>query len=62
MRPHVRVGVLAFGILKRADVKLSKEIYGVYHGRFAEMLLTHFDDDFSLIETTAMPVSGLDIL
>jgi hypothetical protein len=25
---------------------MTKTIYGVLHGRFIEMLLTHFDDDF----------------
>ena len=26
---------------------LSKEAYAVYHGRFIEMLLAHFDEEFS---------------
>jgi hypothetical protein len=26
---------------------VSKEAYAVYHGRFIEMLLAHFDEEFS---------------
>jgi hypothetical protein len=48
-------GILSFGILGQRDTNTSTLIYAVYHGRFAEMLLTHFDSDFSAIETSALP-------
>ncbi|HSU15391.1 hypothetical protein [Longimicrobium sp.] len=51
--PKVGVGELRFGILKQKDVNLSKLIYGVYHGRFIEMLLNHFDNAFSGALATA---------
>jgi hypothetical protein len=35
--------LLRFIIIEPRTLKLSKAVYGVYHGRFAEMLLTHFD-------------------
>lgn len=35
--------LLRFVIVEPLNKKLSKAVYGVYHGRFAEMLLTHFD-------------------
>jgi hypothetical protein len=47
LRPSVQSGALVFNILGQKSVALSKEIYGVYHGRFSEMLLAHFDDKFS---------------
>ena len=34
---------LWFVIVQPKDQSISKAVYGVYHGRFAEMLLTHFD-------------------
>jgi hypothetical protein len=46
-RPKIYNGELRFGILKQKDKTMSKIIYGLYHGRFIEMLLTHFDDQFS---------------
>jgi hypothetical protein len=32
---------------------LSDEVYAVYHGRFIEMLLAHFDDEFFSAIATA---------
>ena len=53
LRPVAQQGVLLFGLIGKKDVKMSKTIYGVYHGRFIEMLLTHFDDDFDTGSATA---------
>ncbi len=53
LRPKVYTGELRFGILGQKNVQMSKTIYGVYHGRFIEMLLTHFDTDFTLATATA---------
>jgi hypothetical protein len=52
LRPHVEVGQLRFSLMGSKVYPLSKEIYGVYHGRFIEMLLTHFDGDISSIAGT----------
>lgn len=46
---------LIFGIVARRDKKMSKAIYGLYHGRFAEMLLTHFDTQIKEIRISSMP-------
>jgi len=54
LRPKIYIEELRFGILKQKDISLSKTIYGVYHGRFIEMLLTHFDTDFSVAQATAV--------
>jgi hypothetical protein len=53
LRPKVNIGELRFGILGQKDVKMSELIYGVFHGRFIEMLLTHFDNDFTDASATA---------
>jgi hypothetical protein len=53
LRPNVQQGVLLFGLIGKKDVKMTKPIYGVYHGRFIEMLLTHFDTEFSTTSATA---------
>jgi len=53
LRPKVVPGELQFGILGIKGTKLSKEIYGVYHGRFIEMLLAHFDTKFTIASATA---------
>lgn len=36
-----------FIIVQPKNQSISKAVYGVYHGRFAEMLLTHFDSFIS---------------
>ncbi len=53
LRPKIYNGELRFGILKNNKVDLSTVVYGVYHGRFIEMLLNHFDQKFSTALATA---------
>lgn len=53
LKPKTYTTELRFGLLGPKDVEISKAIYGVYHGRFIEMLLTHFDEDFSNAYATA---------
>ena len=47
MRPRTRPDRLTFSILGRKGSRMSRETYGVYHGRLIEMLLMHFDLKFS---------------
>ena len=51
--PRIYAGELRFGILSPKDVKITTFIYGVYHGRFIEMLLNHFDDAFTQAYATS---------
>ena len=45
---------LRFGLLKRKDRKHStSKLYTTFHVKLTEMLLSHFDDDFRTITTTA---------
>jgi len=57
MRPALAQGLLNFGILGNTGVPMTKVLYGVYHGRFLEMLATHFDDDFVTATVTAAKTS-----
>lgn len=62
IRPIVEDKRVVFAILGRTDVPLSVVDYGVYHGRFVEMLLTHLDSQCSNIMVTPMPVIKYDNL
>lgn len=61
IRPRVEVGRLALYILKRKDRVITTEVYGIYHGRFIEMMLSHFDHLFVNAHATAQP-EGLDMV
>ena len=54
MHMEVKDGVLAIGIIASRRYKLTKEIYGVFHGTFLTTLLTHFDVDMQSIAVTPM--------
>jgi hypothetical protein len=58
LRPNTDyVGELRFGIIGRKNVALTKEIYAIYHGRFIEMLLAHFDTKFTVATASAQKQS-----
>lgn len=42
-----------FGIVGQENVNLSIIAYAVYHGRFIEMLLNHFDKQFTEVYASA---------
>ena len=54
MCPTLLQGALRFNILGTRQQPMSKEDYAVYHGRFLEMLMAHFDKDFSTASATAL--------
>ena len=60
LRPYVGAGVLSFGLLGPTGSVMTKAVYGVYHGRFIEMLLTHFDKHFATAAATALKDGDLD--
>lgn len=49
----MRAGVLVFGTRPPKGKDVSTEAYAVHHGRLIEMLLAHFDKDFSESKATA---------
>jgi hypothetical protein len=55
MRPKVEAKELRFIFLGNSNIVTTRTIYAVFHGRLAEMLLSHFDTKFSSVNATAMP-------
>ncbi|GHT70377.1 hypothetical protein AGMMS50239_38680 [Bacteroidia bacterium] len=51
-----------FGIIGRRDRPIKTTEYAIFHSRFAEMLLEHFDHDIEDIRITSMPVLEIDII
>ncbi len=41
-------------MIGRPGIPISIPEYAIYHGRFSEMLLAHFDHDFDYIYITAL--------
>lgn len=61
IRPYVESGRIVFGIICRNDKNLSVTEYAVYHGRFVEMLLRHFDKTCLAVEVTPL-ATNYDII
>jgi len=55
LRPSIHEGVLVFNIIPPRSRNISRVVYGIYHGRFIEMLATHFDKRFTEAAATALP-------
>jgi hypothetical protein len=53
--------MLLFAIVGRQNVKMTREVYAIFHGRFAEMLLAHFDLEFSTVSATPLGELGIDL-
>ena len=58
LRPRVREGRLIFNVVPPRTRDISRAVYGVYHGRFIEMLPDHFDMQFTDVSATALATSG----
>jgi hypothetical protein len=58
LRPKKETGALVLTIMPPKDVALSTEIYAIYHGRFIEAVLAHFDKQFSSAAASALPKDG----
>jgi hypothetical protein len=58
LKPIVDAAVgLRFGIIHPNNGIVTSESYAVYHGRFIEMMLAHFDSEFTNATSTAMATS-----
>jgi hypothetical protein len=56
-KPSIIGEGLILNIIRPRDRNVSSEAYAVYHGRFIEMLLAHFDTIFESARATALTVS-----
>jgi len=61
LRPSLQQGVLFFGLLGQQNAQMTKPVYGMFHGRFIAMLLTHFDTMFDTATATANATGNLDL-
>lgn len=57
LRPSISDGYLIMNFVANNKVKTTKTVYGVYHGRFIESMLTHCDQLFTSGAATAMPTN-----
>ncbi len=57
-RPKVADDRIIFTIFPPQKTVMNKVTYAVYHGRFVEMLLAHFDTQFQRAVATALPAEG----
>lgn len=53
MHPRIIPDYLVFGIITPKGDTMTTGTYAVYHGRFIEMLLQHFDHEFTTVYATA---------
>ena len=58
LRPNIYTGRLTLNFLGNNNVKTTKAVYGVFHGRFIESMLTHCDGLFTTGMATAMPTNS----
>lgn len=49
---------IVFNIVPPKGKIVSRNVYGIYHGRFIEMLLNHFDGQFESASATALPTAS----
>jgi hypothetical protein len=61
MRPKVLEDRLLFNIVASKKEKMSKTLYGVYHGRLIQTLLIHFDSKMKTVSATALGTTGDNI-
>lgn len=61
LRPKIEGGDLVFYIIKPKNQNISVVIYGIYHGRFIESMLKHFDSEFTSAVASALP-EGKDMV
>jgi len=54
LHPSISGDILEFSLIGQKDVEMTCVIYAVYHGRFIEMLLSHFDRQFEIADVTAI--------
>lgn len=61
LRPYVKDKLLIFGIIQSSNFPITRQLYGVYHGRFVATLLSHFDYMMDSIEVSPLLVEEYDI-
>lgn len=57
IRHKIESGRVVFYVICRKDANMTIIEYAVYHGRFVEMLLMHFDKECDAIEVSPLATS-----
>ena len=52
LRPKTVTGELRFVIIAPKNTTITKMVSGIFHGRFIEMLVSHFDKKFTTATAT----------
>jgi hypothetical protein len=58
MRPTIYTGRLTMNLIGKRSETTTPAIYGVYHGRFIEAMLTHCDSLFASSAATALATNS----
>lgn len=58
LKPSFQGSELRFAIIKSQSSNVTTEVYAVYHGRFIETMLAHFDSQFKNGYASAMPTEA----
>lgn len=61
-RHHIHGNEIQFGIIGSRSAPMDRTLYSVYHSRFIEVLLTHFDNDIQSLEVSPLLVRGVDMV
>lgn len=62
LRARIEETRIVFCIISSKRYLMTKELYGVYHGRFAAMLLAYFDNEMQRLILTPKAYSNYDIV
>ena len=62
LRPTVTENALKLHIIPPNEAHISAQVYAVYHGRFIEMILRHFDTDLSGHASASPLPEGRDVI
>lgn len=60
-RPYIEDDSVVFGIIQSSNFPMTRQLYGVFHGRFVAMLLSHFDDMMDDVEITPLLDGNYDV-
>lgn len=62
MRPIIEERKLVMAIIQSRKYPLTKELYGVYHGRLVSTILAHFSNQIEDIRVTPQPIIEVDVV
>lgn len=54
LRPNTVNGEAVFNLIGPANTVMTKAVYAVYHGRFIETVLSHFDEQVTQCSASAL--------